>query len=169
MKLLTAIGVGLLGLAASLGIAHAAYAPAPTVTIQPADITTITLPATLDTADGFARKAGETDPTPTIRKKLTTNRCPEWEDELAAIGLPPIFSRIMWRESNCIEDIVSKTRYTGEPDVGLLQIQGSWRTVTVNVCKVARTDVVEALRRADCNLRVAKYLYDNGGLGHWGF
>lgn len=169
MKLLTAIGVGLLGLAASLGIAHAALAPAPVVVIDAEHIAPIILPATLDTADAAARKAGETAPAPTIRPKLTTNRCPEWEDELAALGLPPVFSRIMWRESNCIEDIVSKTRYTGEPDVGLLQIQGSWRTVTANVCKVARADVIEALRRADCNLRVAKYLYDNGGLGHWGF
>lgn len=56
---------------------------------------------------------------------------------------------------------------TGRPDVGLLQIQGSWSTVTQQVCNVPRNRVIKALTNVDCNLRVARYLYDNGGMGHW--
>jgi hypothetical protein len=54
---------------------------------------------------------------------------------------------------------------TGRPDVGLLQIQGSWATVTRAVCK--KQDVIKALLNAKCNVKVAGYLYRNGGLGHW--
>jgi hypothetical protein len=34
---------------------------------------------------------------------------------------------------------------------------------------VPRDQVIQALRQVPCNLAVARYLYDNGGLGHWGF
>jgi hypothetical protein len=166
MKVLTAFGVGLFALAISLGIAHAASAPAPVV-VTPQAITYVTLPTNMDTADGASRKAGENPPA--HKTKLTSERCPEWEDEIAAAGLPPIFSRIAKRESGCVPDIVSKTRYTGWPDVGLLQIQGSWRTVTSDICRVPRDQVIQALRQVPCNLAVARYLYDHGGLGHWGF
>ena len=54
---------------------------------------------------------------------------------------------------------------TGRPDVGLLQIQGSWATVTRAVCK--KQDVIKALLDPKCNVKVAGYLYKNGGLGHW--
>jgi hypothetical protein len=46
-------------------------------------------------------------------------------------------------------------------------IQGSWVTVTSKICKVPRAKVVKALTNPVCNVRVARYLYDNGGLGHW--
>lgn len=49
--------------------------------------------------------------------------------------------------------------------MGLLQIQGSWATVTRAVCK--KQDVVKALLNAECNVKVGGYLYKNGGLGHW--
>ena len=75
-------------------------------------------------------------------------------------------SRIMWRESRCTEGALSPVRKsTGRPDVGLLQIQGSWATVTRAVCK--KQDVVKALLTAECNVKVAQHLYNNGGLGHW--
>lgn len=59
-------------------------------------------------------------------------------------------------------------RSTGYPDVGLLQIQGSWRTVTRQICRLRQDqNHIKALTRLDCNLRVARYLYDNGGMAHW--
>jgi hypothetical protein len=51
--------------------------------------------------------------------------------------------------------------------VGLLQIQGSWVTVTAQVCRVPRKRVVLALTDPVCNVKVARYLYHNGGMGHW--
>lgn len=98
-----------------------------------------------------------------------TGACPEWERLFRKHGLPAkTFSKIAWRESRCNPRSVSAVRKsTGRPDVGLLQIQGSWVTVTAAVCKVPRKQVVKALTDASCNVRVARYLYDNGGLGHW--
>ena len=95
--------------------------------------------------------------------------CPQWEPLFRKHGLPvKVFSRIAYRESRCNPKSVSVVRKsTGRPDVGLLQIQGSWVTVTSAVCKVPRKHVVRALTDASCNVRVARYLYDNGGLGHW--
>jgi hypothetical protein len=75
-------------------------------------------------------------------------------------------SKIAYRESRCNALSLSVVRKsTGRPDVGLLQIQGSWTTVTRAVCK--KQDVVKALLDPKCNVKVARYLYDNGGLGHW--
>lgn len=97
-----------------------------------------------------------------------TMRCPQWVPLFEQYGLPPqIFSYIAWRESRCNPKSVSAVRWTKHPDIGLLQIQGSWITVTSNVCKVPRSEVHNALRYIHCNLAVARYLYQNGGLGHW--
>lgn len=95
--------------------------------------------------------------------------CPQWEPMFRKHGLPAkTFSKIAWRESRCNPKSVSAVRSsTGRPDVGLLQIQGSWVTVTSQICRVPRKQVVRALTDVSCNLRVARYLYDNGGLGHW--
>jgi hypothetical protein len=97
--------------------------------------------------------------------------CPQYERVLAKY-LPPktvkTFSRIAYRESRCNPKSVSAVRGTGYPDIGLLQIQGSWRTVTYRICRLKPTDShIKALQRLDCHLRVARYLYDHGGLGHW--
>jgi len=95
-------------------------------------------------------------------------RCPQWVPLFKEYGLPhKVFSYIAWRESRCNPRSTSAVRWTKYPDVGLLQIQGSWITVTSNVCKVDRNKVQDALRNIHCNLSVAKYLYENGGLGHW--
>lgn len=92
--------------------------------------------------------------------------CPKWEPLFAQYGLPvKTFSKIAYRESRCNPKSVSKARYTGRPDVGLLQIQGSWATVTRRICR--RREVVLALTDPSCNVRVAAYLYANGGLRHW--
>lgn len=95
--------------------------------------------------------------------------CPQWEPLFRKHGLPvKVFSRIAYRESRCNPKSVSAVRRsTGRPDVGLLQIQGSWVTVTSAVCDVPRKRVVFALTDPVCNVKVARYLYDNGGMGHW--
>ena len=103
-----------------------------------------------------------------IQKKIPsdlTKRCPEWEDELRARGFPvELFSYIMWRESRCNPDAHNKTlNRDGSQDRGLLQINSTWKTVTRNICGTG----MNGLFSPDCNLKVAKYLYDNGGAGHW--
>jgi hypothetical protein len=97
------------------------------------------------------------------------NSCPKWEPLLAQhfpAKVVPVMSRIAYRESRCNPASLSVVRKsTGHPDVGLLQIQGSWATVTRAVCK--KQDVIKALLNVQCNVKVAGYLYNNGGLGHW--
>lgn len=97
-------------------------------------------------------------------------RCPKLEPWFKKYGLPvATFSRIAYRESRCNPKSVSAVRKsTGYPDVGALQISGSWRTVTIESCGLKPGEShIHALTRLSCNLRVARYLYDNGGLGHW--
>ena len=97
------------------------------------------------------------------------NSCPKYEPMLrqyfpAKVVL--VMSRIAYRESRCNARALSPVRKsTGRPDVGLLQIQGSWATVTRAVCR--KQNVIKALLNAECNVKVAGYLYRNGGLGHW--
>lgn len=98
--------------------------------------------------------------------KSETKSCPQWEKKLKAHGLVPVkkFSYIMWRESRCQEKIVSKKNSNGTRDYGLLQINSSWRTVTRNVCN---SPDINILLTSKCNLKVAQYLFNNGGIGHW--
>jgi hypothetical protein len=103
-----------------------------------------------------------------VEKKIPddlSKRCPEWEDKLKEHGLPvKLFSYIMWRESRCIPEAHNKTLNRDKSqDRGLLQINSTWKTVTKNICG---TDL-DGLFDPTCNLKVAKYLYDNGGAGHW--
>jgi hypothetical protein len=96
--------------------------------------------------------------------------CPQYHDILKRYGLPPkIFGPIAWRESRCNPKSISAIRKsTGRPDVGLLQTSASWSSLTMRICRVKRSQVVKALTRLDCHLRVAAYLYDDGkGLGNW--
>lgn len=98
--------------------------------------------------------------------------CPNLEPALARHfprHVVETMSRVAYRESRCNPRSVSAVRKaTGYPDVGALQIQGSWRTVTRQVCRLRpNQDHIQALTRLECNLRVGRYLYDNGGLGHW--
>jgi hypothetical protein len=102
--------------------------------------------------------------------KAVSRSCPKYEAQIARHfprDVVKTFSRIAWRESRCNPKSVSAVRRsTGYPDVGFLQVSGSWRSVTYRICKPKR-DHIKALTNLDCNLRVARYLYDNGGLGHW--
>ena len=95
--------------------------------------------------------------------------CPQYEPLFKKYHLPvKIFSKISYRESRCNPLSVSEIRKsTGRPDVGLVQISGSWATVTRQICHVGYGEVVKALTNVHCNLKVAAYLYNNGGLGHW--
>jgi hypothetical protein len=101
-----------------------------------------------------------------LRPTAEVKSCPQWESKLKAQGLVPVkkFSYIMWRESRCLEKIVSKPNSNGTKDYGLLQINSSWKTVTRQVCGGKNLNV---LLNSKCNLKVAKYLFDNGGIGHW--
>jgi hypothetical protein len=94
--------------------------------------------------------------------------CPKWEPLMAEYfpaKVVPVMSKIAYRESRCNPKSLSAIRSNGRPDVGLLQIQGSWATVTRAVCK--KQNVIKALLNVRCNLKVAQYLDRNGGLGHW--
>lgn len=106
----------------------------------------------------------------------TSQRCPQFEQAFKRYGLKPVstFSYIAWRESRCRikatnirRDRHGKPIWTlntnGTYDSGLLQINSSWRTVTRKVCGGG----IDQLMILDCNLRVAKYLLDNGGTAHW--
>lgn len=97
--------------------------------------------------------------------------CPKLHKILSEYGLPPhIFGPIAWRESRCNFKSISKVRKsTGYPDVGLLQIQGSWRTVTRQICHLKKNqNHITALTKPDCQLRVAHYLWGYGeGASNW--
>ena len=106
-----------------------------------------------------------------------TGRCPQFEAAFKRYGLKPVqtFSRIAYRESRCrpkainiVYDkrgqVVWSLNKDGTFDSGILQINSSWKTVTRNVCG----GTIDRLLTLDCNLRVAKYLLDHGGLAHWG-
>lgn len=105
-----------------------------------------------------------------------TQRCPKFEPLFKEYGLEPVdtFSYIAYRESRCRPkavnarwdengNIVWTLNKDGSYDIGLLQINSTWKTVTRNICG----GDITMLYQLDCNLRVAKYLLDNGGLGHW--
>lgn len=97
-----------------------------------------------------------------------TMRCPKWEAKFAQHGLPvQTFSFIAWRESRCRLRAWNTTlNADGSSDLGLVQINSSWKKVTSQICNAPYGDLT-VLFKVDCNLAVAKYLYDNGGLGHW--
>ena len=115
------------------------------------------------------------EPMPTVIEILPagvpndkSKRCPQWEPKFAQHGLPvKAFSYIAWRESRCrIRAHNSTLNKNKSHDLGLVQINDSWKTVTSQICKAPYGDM-SVLFNVDCNLSVAKYLYDNGGLGHW--
>ena len=107
---------------------------------------------------------------PAQAEAATRGDCPQHHAILKKYGLPPkIFGPIAWRESRCSFTSVSAKRYTGWPDVGLLQIQGSWNTLTRQVCRLKPNQShIRALTRPDCQLRVAAYLWNDGrGASNW--
>jgi hypothetical protein len=95
--------------------------------------------------------------------------CPQFYTQLKAHGLPPkIFGPIMYRESRCNPASRSVLRHNGTRDLGALQINSSWRTVTARTCRVNSAQAPLELLKLDCNLKVAAVLYNGGkGLGNW--
>lgn len=125
-------------------------------------------------------RVATTEPTTTTTTSTTTTttttvalrkhkrgKCPSYEQLFREYGLEPVrvFSYIAWRESRCTPTAMNTTlNRDGSFDSGLLQINSTWKTVTRNICGGG----LDLLLDLDCNLRVGKYLLDNGGLGHWG-
>lgn len=106
-----------------------------------------------------------------------TNSCPKWEPAIKAAGLPvKEFSYIAWRESRCrVKAINAIWNEKGEMiyhlnknkswDSGLLQVNSGHRELVKKVCG---GDLI-LLLTLNCNLAVAKHLYDAHGLSPWTF
>lgn len=115
--------------------------------------------------------------------------CPQWHSLLRKHGLPvKVFAPIMWRESRCQPKAVGWNYHSGKShrdcklshartyrkckavksyDVGLLQINSSWKTLTSQVCGAPFGKML-ILQDPTCNIRVAAILYDDGkGLSNW--
>lgn len=113
--------------------------------------------------------------------------CPEWHDAMRKAGLPVrVFAPVMWRESRCTPTAIGWNYKHGKShkncklspaqtyrycsavrsyDIGLLQINSSWKSVTKSICKAS--DVL-ILQKPSCNLAVAAYLWADGeGSSHW--
>lgn len=114
-----------------------------------------------------------------IISKDQTKRCPKFEKLFKQHGLPvEIFSYIAWRESRCNPKainakfkngkIVWTLNKNGTYDSGLVQINSSWRTLTLQICK---SRDLQILFDVNCNLKVAKFLLEQttSGLNNWGF
>ena len=114
-----------------------------------------------------------------IISKDKTKRCPKFEKIFKDHGLPvEIFSYIAWRESRCNPKainakfkngkIVWTLNKNGTYDSGLVQINSSWRTLTLQICK---SKDLQILFDVNCNPKVAKFLLEQttSGLNNWGF
>lgn len=112
-----------------------------------------------------------------VKKVKGEQSCPQFEEAFRSYGLVPVdvFSYIAYRESRCRikainikldkhGNVIWALNSNGSYDSGLLQINSTWVSVTREVCN----QDISALLTLDCNLKVAKYLLDNGGLHHWG-
>ena len=127
--------------------------------------------------------------TPPVAEAKATPSCPEYEAQLREHGLPvKQFSYIMWRESRCEPKAIGWNYKKGKGpedcvlspaptyrhcdavksyDVGLVQVNSTWKTLVAQICKRPRRQLIKSLSNPSCNLKVARYLYKNGGLGHW--
>lgn len=127
------------------------------------------------------KPAKKAPPTPQwIKDRLAQGkRCKQWEPLFKEFDLPvDFFSYFAWRESKCARQSVNarwrngKIVWTlnkdGTFDSGILQVNSTWQTVTSQVCKSKLGDL-SVLLQPRCNVAVARYLYDNGGLRHWGY
>jgi hypothetical protein len=124
-----------------------------------------------------------------LAAQAAAGSCPKYEPLLRKHGLPvKVFSPIMWRESRCQPkaigwnykkgkthkdcrlapaSIYRKCKAVRSYDIGLLQINSSWVTLTSQICNTRYGDMT-VLLNANCNLKVAAALYDNGdGLSNW--
>jgi hypothetical protein len=160
-SLVRLFAVALVGTITFGSMAHAAEAPA-----NPANPSVSPLSEAYRASDKVLVLPVEVVPEGVPADK--TKRCPQWEDEFAAFGLPvETFSYVAWRESRCSPLSHNRTLNKNKTqDRGLLQINSSWVTVTAKECASQRGDL-SVLFDVRCNLAVARYLYRNGGLRHW--
>jgi len=115
--------------------------------------------------------------------------CPKYEPLLKKYKLPvKEMSFVLWRESKCQPKAIGWNYYKGKShldcklspahiykkcsavksfDVGLSQVNSTWNRVVAKVCKRPRRQLIKSLSNPECNIKVAKYLYDNGGMAHW--
>lgn len=122
-------------------------------------------------------------------QSVSAKSCPKYEKLLKKYGLPvKEFSYIMWRESRCEPKAIGWNYKRGKShrncklapaetyrkcsavssyDSGLLQINSTWKAVTAESCGLPYGQLIKALTDPECNLKVASYLYDNGGYEHW--
>lgn len=146
----------------------------------------------LDGVPGMAPKPVETGTVSALSvgaKDSTEKRCPKWEKLLKKYKLPvKEFSYIMWRESRCqamaigwnykkgygpsncrldVAKVYKNCSAVRSYDIGLLQVNSSWKTVTAKVCNRPVRQIIKSLTNPECNVKVARYLYDNGGMHHW--
>jgi hypothetical protein len=106
--------------------------------------------------------------TPTPANAEQTKSCPQYEEALRRHHLPvATFSYLMWRESKCNPLAVSSQNTDGSYDYGGLQINSTWKTVTARICHRPFRQTKKSLLKLGCNLKVAKYLYEQDGIGHW--
>jgi hypothetical protein len=107
-----------------------------------------------------------------------TKSCPQFEPLFKKYGLLPVkeFSYIAWRESRCRIKAINATwdangkmtwhlNKNGTYDSGLLQINSGHAGHVRKVCNGG----LPKLLTLDCNLKMGKFLLDNGGLAHWRF
>lgn len=130
-----------------------------------------------------------TSATESVAKPAKTYPCEKWHPLLREYKLPvKVFAPIMWRESKCQARAVGwnyksgmshkdcklshartyrKCKAVKSYDVGLLQINSSWKSLTAQVCKTKLGEML-ALQDPHCNLKVAAKLYNKGkGLSNW--
>ena len=92
--------------------------------------------------------------------------CPSWEPMIRKAGLPVSeFSRIMWAESRCDPAAVGHN-VNARDDIGLLQVNASWSTLTKQTCNTRKRPETALLSPA-CNLKVAKRLFSISGFEPW--
>jgi len=178
VALLTLAGVviGARGFDDSQSMSAPSTVPAPATTQAPIELPPP--PEMLDDVEVSAQAVLEPHGI-TLDEYEKPERCPQFIPLFKKYGLEPVdtFSFIAWRETRCNPDLINATfdssgrpvktlNRDGSYDVGLLQINSTWKTVTHEVCGTPWGDMF-ALLNIDCNLKVAKYLLDNGGLGHW--
>jgi len=96
------------------------------------------------------------------------HRCKRWEQLLRKHGLPvKPFSYIGWRESRCNPKAWNR-HDPASGSYGVWQINGSWTSLTAEVCRTAWGDRT-ALWNPTCNVRVAQRLFREDGFRPWGW
>jgi hypothetical protein len=153
---------------------------------EPAPTTTLTVAAEPEAVfevagveEPVTKVEAQAVPVPETAPRHRPRSCPEFEEKFRSYGLEPVrkFSFIAWRETRCNPGLINATfdaagrpvktlNRDGSYDVGLLQINSTWKKVTHEICGTPYGDMF-ALLDLHCNLSVARYLLENGGLGHW--